>query len=158
VLAGCAAANCHGGEKAGDFYLYRVPSTAAWYTDFYILQMYQQKMLDPKAVGPSTPVGFPMIDRTNPTNSLLLQYGLPLSKATLKHPDVPGWKSIFSGQDDLTFQEIAQWMGKTLKPFPADYGFKFPLPTGKASTQPTAPAPTPTLAPTPTPVTPPAAK
>jgi len=154
VLAGCAAANCHGGENGGNFFLYRnTPNAAAWYTDFYILQMYQRKMLDPTAVGPRTPVAFPMIDRTNAANSLLLQYGLPAKLATLPHPDVPGWKAIFTGPDDPTYQEMAQWMGKTLKPFPADYGFKFTLPTGKPATQPTAP-----LAPAPAPTPKPAAK
>lgn len=160
VLAGCAAANCHGGDNGGDFFLYRsTPNVAAWYTDFYILQMYQQKRLDPTAVGPRTPVAFPMIDRANPANSLLLQYGLPVGVARLPHPNVPGWRALYTGAEDPSFQEIAHWIGKTLKPFPPDYGFKFTLPTAKPATQPAGPAATPVPSPVPThPAPPPAPK
>ena len=129
---------------------------AAWYTDFYILQVYQKKILDPTAIGPRIPVAFPMVNRTKPSLSLLLQYGLPAKVADLPHPDVAGWKPMFTGADDPAYQEVAKWMGKTLKPFPPDYGFKFDLPTGKPATQPSGgpalPAPTPTPVPSPTPV------
>ena len=43
VLNGCAASNCHGGDKGGDFVLYNVvDNDTVAYTDLFILMRYKK--------------------------------------------------------------------------------------------------------------------
>jgi hypothetical protein len=141
VEVGCAAAGCHGGGSAGSFRLYPdATSTAAVYTNFYILQTYKIK-LEGHGFG-SGPADYAMVDRVHPNSSLLVQFGLPMKEADMPHPKAPGWKPLYNGSTDPYCTEVLGWIGGTLKPFESDYGFNFELPPFKAAaTQPAAPAP-----------------
>jgi hypothetical protein len=139
VLAGCAAAGCHGGDSgAGGFLLY--PSSnepLVWYTDFYILQKTTRRLEGGDTFGQG-PVIRPVLDRLHPDSSLLLQYGLPASIASLPHPNVSGWRPIFRDDQDPVYLTISQWIG-SLKAIVPDYGIHFEIPAGTpAGTQPAA--------------------
>ncbi len=137
ILSGCAASGCHGGPGAGAFFLYRnSDSAAAWYTDFYILQKTQVRVDGVQTINGRASVMTPIIDRSRPELSLLLQYGLPERLASTPHPTVPNFKPLFTTDSDPGYQLVVRWMGESLKPFAADYPFTFELPGGKSTTQP----------------------
>jgi hypothetical protein len=124
ILAGCAAAGCHGGAGAGGFVLYPdarevLPS----YTNFYILQQSGRKLAGGDTIG-NGPVYRPMIDRLHPQSSLLLQLALPPSLAWAPHPKVRGFKPVFASPADPNYVQIARWIG-SLNPIVPDYGIKF---------------------------------
>jgi hypothetical protein len=54
--------------------------------------------------------GLPMISKTTPERSPLLQFGLPRSEAALPHPDVPGLSPYFRSRDDARFQAMVDWI------------------------------------------------
>jgi hypothetical protein len=123
ILAGCAAAGCHGGAGAGGFVLYPdareiLPS----YTNFYILQQAGRKLTGGDTIG-SGPVYRPMIDRLHAQSSLLLQFGLPRSLAGTPHPEAKGFRPTFASPEDSNYQAIAHWI-ESLNPIVPDYGIK----------------------------------
>jgi hypothetical protein len=133
ILAGCAAAGCHGGEGSGGFCLYfDAKETLPAYTNFFILQEIGRKLEGGDTFG-NGPVYRPMIDRARPQSSLILQFGLPRSLAATPHPDVNGFKPIFRGPSDATFLEVSRWIS-SMTPIVPDYGIKFDIPTGNAPT------------------------
>jgi len=96
VLQSCAAADCHGGDKGGNFRLVNPATTNEQvYTNYYILQMYSNA--DGK-----------MIDRANADKSLLVQYSLPWSAATIKHPKVDTKK--LTGLNDPKLVKMVDWI------------------------------------------------
>jgi len=150
LLIGCASANCHGSTKAGTFMLYNPADTdPAAYTNFYILTQY-----NPFLAGTL----HKSIDRQQPKNSLLAEYGLPRDQAQTPHPDVPGFTPMFRGTADLKYLVLTRWI-ESLIPIEPDYRITFALPGGAPATQPafpdTQPAeptpPQPTLTPRPRP-------
>lgn len=137
IANGCGSTACHGGTKAGDFALYSGDSTAAVYTNFFILFKY------------STTIGgvkYLALDREVPERSLVLQFGLPHADAQPPHPKVPNLKVRFKSSNDPGYQEIYNWMTKSLSVMQPDYGIKVgvrleaPVPR-PAATAPVAPAP-----------------
>jgi hypothetical protein len=84
------------------------------YTNLYVLNAYEDGL------------GVPMIDRINPAESLLLQWGLPRERATHPAPEgVEGWEPAFRSVDDARFQTLVDWI-RSLFPNPPDkYGFTF---------------------------------
>ncbi len=133
ILAGCAAAGCHGGGGSGGFCLFfDAKETPPAYTNFYILQETGRTLEGGDTFG-NGPVYRPMIDRGRPLSSLILQFGLPRSMAATPHPDVNGFKPIFRGPTDATFLEVSRWIS-SLTPIVPDYGIKFAIPTGNAPT------------------------
>ena len=110
ILAGCAAAGCHGGDGSGGFFLYfDAKETLPAYTNFYILQETGRTLEGGDTFG-NAPVYRPMIDRLHPDSSLILQFGLPRSMAATPHPDVHWFKPIFRGVKDPAFLEISRWI------------------------------------------------
>lgn len=97
------------------------------YTNFFVLQQF---------VGGDS---VPMIDRTNPQDSLLLQWGLPRELATSPAPQIEGWEPAFRSVDDTQFQRIVEWIGMLYTPTP-DYGITYP-PTAPETAGEGAPAP-----------------
>lgn len=127
VLSYCGTANCHGGEKGGDFIVFaNLPETdRTAYTNFYILHQAQDAQ------------GY-LIDLSKPELSALLQYGLPRNAATIPHPDVPGWRPSFAGLNDPRYQTLLNWvvsLGTIRQNYPFSYS-----PPHKASTPATQPA------------------
>ncbi|HEV8378755.1 MAG TPA: hypothetical protein VGP99_07885 [Tepidisphaeraceae bacterium] len=133
LLQGCATTACHGGSNAGNFLLYNpADNDAVTYTNFYTLTQF---------TSPVEKVQRRMIDRVYPQNSLILQFGLPRERAEFDHPDVNGWKIVYSGTQDNKYQQILDWIQNGLVPVQPNYGIEFTLPTTKApATQPTQPA------------------
>lgn len=138
ILVGCAAAGCHGEAGSGGFMLYPGSNEPmVWYTNFYILQKSTRRLEGGDTFGQG-PVLRSMIDRLHPDASLLLQYGLPTSIASLPHPKVQGWRPMFRDDQDPNYLMISQWIG-SLKSIVPDYGIRFEIPAGSSpGTQPTA--------------------
>lgn len=116
----CATSQCHGGEDAGRLWLFsgKSGSDDAAYTNFLILDRYR------------TEAGRPLIDFDKPSQSLLLQFGLPRDKSLTPHPDVANfgrnqkWRPVFKGEDDPDFIKAMEWIGSMTKPhvdYPIDY-------------------------------------
>jgi hypothetical protein len=117
VLTFCATNECHGGPKAGKFFLFNSNPTSAEtiHTNFYILT--QTK----------TATSY-MVDRDFPERSLLIQYGMPLNTAKTPHPDVPGFKPHFLvGEKDRTYVATMDWIKMLYRPAPRyDIIYKMP--------------------------------
>lgn len=98
----------------------RATSAENTYTNFLILHNYARN-------------GSQMIDRSNPEDSLLLQWGLPRDEARQPAPDVPGWRPFFSGTDDPRFQQFVEWI-RSLYPDPK-YGLTVRQTGGQQETE-----------------------
>lgn len=97
----------------------RATSPENTYTNFLILHQYSRN-------------GSEMIDRSNPEDSLLLQWGLPRDEARQPAPDVRGWQPFFRGTDDPRFQQYVAWI-ESLYPDP-----KYGLTIRQAAEEPSA--------------------
>lgn len=102
------------GQVAGlKLYGARPNSVEEAYTNFLILHQF---------VGGDS---VPMIDRSNPQDSLLVQWGLPRELATSPAPQVEGWEPAFRSIEDPQFQRVVDWIGMLYTPAP-DYGITYP--------------------------------
>jgi hypothetical protein len=130
ILAGCAAAGCHGSAGSGGFFLYSdADKIPAAYTNFDILMQTSRKIVGKDIFG-TGPITRPMVDRIHGVTSLLVQFGLPRSVATLPHPDVHDFKPLFRNEQDPNFTEMTNWIG-SLTPIAPDYGIgDFHIPIG----------------------------
>ncbi len=110
VLNYCGTTDCHGGPKAGKLFLFRdkPESTETSYTNFYILDSFRNDE------------GY-MIDRQKPDLSLLIQYGMNPENATIRHPDVPGWKPMLVSDRSPVLKELQSWV-RELMP-----GVRYPI-------------------------------
>lgn len=86
-------------------------SIAGAYTNFYILStaQYQEQ---------------PLINRAQPLESLLIQWGLPRDAAKYQAPQVENWRPFFRGLDDPRLQMYLDWIA-SLYPNP-DYQIEYP--------------------------------
>ncbi len=110
----CATTRCHGGSEAGRLKLLnRAPnSEATVYTNFLILDRFDTRQ----------PV--PMIDYTNPSDSLLLQMALPREDVLYPHPDVKGWRPVFLSERSQQYRAAMAWMRMMYQPRP-DYPIEY---------------------------------
>jgi hypothetical protein len=158
VLAGCATSSCHGSFAGGEnFVLYPInDNEAAAYTNFLILASYHKKGPgDDSAVFGGASSMRKMIDRLNPSRSLLLQYGLPVQNALSPHPTVTPFRFTFANETDPQFRRVQAWIAGSLSAqepiYPVTYTLPKPQPatTRSATTAvaepmaPAAPAPAP---------------
>ena len=141
VLAGCATSACHGSAAGGKLVLFNETSERATYSNFYILASYKQKVGDEEKgsifAGPKVQS---MLDRAQPDQSLLLNFGLPANAATYPHPKAGSYTGIFRDRTDPRYRAVAEWMGKTLAPIAPDYGIDYTPPGGGPPAPTTAPA------------------
>ena len=136
VVMGCATSGCHGGAAGGDLYLYSTPDTESQlYTNFYALQSYSHQV---KTTGPfgEGMARRQMIDRTNPSESLLLQYGLPPGIAQNPHPPLTNYNGLFHNTDDPRYLAIQGWISNALLPLEPAYDIPRPI-LHHATTEPT---------------------
>ncbi len=123
VLSYCGTVNCHGAPQGqGHLTLIRAQPTAdaTAYTNFYRLQQ--------------TTVGdWGLIERQDPSRSLLLQYGLETTHAATPHPQVKGWRPHFRDKNDAYYQLIMGWIQQLWTPTP-DYGVQAPTPDPQPDT------------------------
>jgi hypothetical protein len=139
LLQGCATISCHGGTGGGRFILYNpAENDTVTYTNFYILSQFVSKYPPPPTKDDQ--IDRRLIDRTYPINSLILQFGYARDRAEFDHWDVPGWKPVFQNNQDQRLSTIHAWIKDVLVPVQPEYGFEFPLPGMKPTTQPAAPA------------------
>lgn len=106
VMAGCGTSGCHGGPEAHGYRLRtgRPRSAENLYTHFFILNQAHKGNLQ-------------LVDRANPEESLILQYGLPSSQAKLTHPkEIP---AMFPrGREDVRYQIVRDWIEMLQMPEP----------------------------------------
>jgi hypothetical protein len=135
VMNYCGTAKCHGGEAAGNFFLFlKNPLNAddVVYTNFHIVRNWEDAR------------GF-MVDVERPTRSYLLQYGMQRESAATPHPDVRGWTPQIRTTDSREYKRVHDWI-RTLgleQQFPVkiDYELpKVPKPEGATEAAESAPA------------------
>lgn len=125
VIRGCATSGCHNSknDRAYGFKLYKDPKKlpATTYANFIVLNDY---MLDGKH----------MIDRNDPSRSLMITYMLPKSEvpAEYQHPGDVEYRPLFQSYKHPRFQRILKWIG-SLKIPAEDYGVRL-LPEAKMPT------------------------
>ncbi len=118
VLQSCSTVGCHRGQDFQGFKMFgarTAPNLTQTYTNFYILSKY-------------TYHGMKLIDRSNPYNSLLIQYLLPTKIAAVVHP---GKKPLH--YRSFNEKSVISWISSLAYPTPA-YGIKYKLPVPKAAT------------------------
>ena len=139
VLSFCATNECHGGAKAGKFFLFNSAPTSneTIHTNFYILTQTKTKTAY-------------MVDRDYPTKSLIVQFGMPIDKAQTPHPDVPGFRApMLTGDKDRTYQMLVEWISKSLYRPEPKYNLQYRIPTLSSPAAPKAPEADPPAAKTP---------
>lgn len=132
VLGSCATSGCHGAAGAGGLMLFSpAENEPMTYTNFFILQTHA------RPAGPEQgPFGAGerrLIDRIEPANSLLLQYGLPATIAEHDHPVVSGYRPIFRNRDDNGYRRIENWIAQSLIAVNPDYGINYTPPQRRGS-------------------------
>ena len=113
VIPNCATSRCHGGLDGGRFFLHRRGSKSerVRYTNQLILERWNE-------------LERPLIDWENPERSLIIQYGLPRNEARFPHPEVKGWKPIFTKGNHRVLRDSILWIESMYRPrpgYPVDY-------------------------------------
>lgn len=106
VMSGCGTSLCHGGSEAEKWRLRttRPRTSLNLYTNFVIVNRVRNGNQR-------------LVDRRNPEDSLLLQYGLPAQQATYQHP-TPIPVMFPRGRDDLRYRTILTWIENLRVPEP----------------------------------------
>ena len=68
-----------------------------------------------------------LINYDEPTMALIIQYGLPRTLARKPHPDVRGWKPVFTRSNQRLLQDTIKWIEAMLQPRP-DYPVSYEPP------------------------------
>lgn len=118
VLNYCGTAKCHGGEEAGNFFLFfkaPVNRDDVVYTNFYILRAWDDER------------GF-MVDLERPSRSYLLQYGMERESAATPHPDVKGWQPLIRNLKSSQYEQVTDWILSLglEQTFPANIEYELP--------------------------------
>jgi len=130
LINNCATSRCHGGPDGGRLFLYRrnFKDDRVRLTNLLILE--RLHLVD----------GWPLINYDDPELSLIIQYGMPRSMARMPHPDVKGWKPVFSQNNERLKGAAIEWIRSMMQPRP-DYPIDFEPPMLQgAATQPDADA------------------
>lgn len=116
LLTNCATSRCHGGVQAGRFFLHTGESTDVRirYTNLLTLLEFEVD-------------GKPLVDFEDPPDSLLVQYATQRNLARYPHPDVKGWKPVFSKSTPQLMSETLEWIRGMHQPRP-EYPVDFELP------------------------------
>lgn len=114
VLRGCATSGCHNAsyDENTRFGLFKDPKRTPdkVYANFILLNELQFD-------------GMPLINRTQPDNSLLLTYMLPEKevKELMRHPGKIDLNPIFQSRAAPSYKRIERWIASLRQP-PPDYG------------------------------------
>jgi hypothetical protein len=116
MIPNCATSRCHGGVQAGKFFLYtgKAKDARIRYTNMITLLNFE---VDGKKV----------VDFDTPADSLLIQYAMPRSMARNPHPDVKGWKPVFSQGTPQLLQDTVEWIRGMYQPRP-EYPIQYKAP------------------------------
>lgn len=115
LVNNCATRRCHGGPNAGRFFLHRkgYKDERVRYTNLLILDRLE---LDP---------AWPMINYQEPMDSLMIQHALARDVARKPHPDVHGWKPVFTPGNRRLLEDSIAWiqamMSDPRPDYPIDY-------------------------------------
>ena len=115
LINNCANSRCHGGPNAGRFFLHRkgFKDDRVRYTNLLILDRLE---LDPQ---------WPLINYLAPTDSLVLQYAMSRDVARKPHPDVRGWRPVFTRGNRRLLEDAVAWiqsmMHEPRPEYPVDY-------------------------------------
>lgn len=132
LINSCATRRCHGGLGAGRFFLHRkgYKNERVRYTNFLILDRLE---LDPE---------WPLINYQQPRDSLIIQYGLRRDLARKPHPDVKGWKAVFTKGNSRLLETTILWIQSMMNDprpaYPVEYippGSSNPLKNQKPSSE-----------------------
>ena len=113
VSTSCALATCHGSAKGkGGLKLWNVTARNenVDYTDFLILDSFLAKN------------GLQVIQRDNPEDSLLLQFGLPGNQAKHRHPKEKS--PAFASHNSPLYKATLDWIMSLKRPLHPEYGLK----------------------------------
>lgn len=113
LTANCATSRCHGGLHAGRFFLHtgNAKDQRIRYTNLLALLDFE---VDGKKV----------VDFEDPPSSLLVQYALPRTMARYPHPQVNGWKPVFSKSTPQLLNDTLEWIRGMYRPrpeYPVEY-------------------------------------
>ena len=113
LLGNCATSRCHGGLEGGRFFLHRRNhrDERVRFTNLLILLR-------------SGWSEQPLVDFDRPADSLILQHALPRSEARFPHPDVPGWRPVFTNANQRLLADALRWIEQMHRPrpaYPVDY-------------------------------------
>lgn len=108
LLQNCATSRCHGGSDSGRFFLHRQrhKDERVAYTNLLILERLELNFQ------------WPLINYDDPQMSLIIQHGLPRDVARLPHPDVAGWRPVFSRANRRMLDSTLDWIGSMMQPRP----------------------------------------
>ncbi|MFO0962976.1 MAG: hypothetical protein U0625_08735 [Phycisphaerales bacterium] len=113
LLGNCATSRCHGGVEGGRFFLYtgNAKDERIRYTNLMTLLSFKVD-------------GRPVVNFEDPESSLLVQYAMPRTTARFPHPDVKGWKPVFSPSTPQLHADTIEWIRSMYQPrptYPVDY-------------------------------------
>ena len=113
LTANCATSRCHGGLHAGRFFLHtgNAKDQRIRYTNLLALLDFEVD-------------GKPMVDFEDPPSSLLVQYAMPRNMARYPHPQVNGWKPVFSKSTPQLLSDTLEWIRGMYRPrpeYPVEY-------------------------------------
>jgi hypothetical protein len=117
VLQSCSTVGCHRGQDIHGFKMFgarATPNLVQTYTNFYILTKYSYH-------------GRKLVDRSNPYDSLLIQYLLPRKIAAVVHP---GKKPL--PYRSFNEKSVISWISSLAFPTPS-YGIKYKMPVSQAA-------------------------
>jgi hypothetical protein len=122
LIRNCATSRCHGGPDAGRFILHNrnYSDERVRYSNLLTLERLD---LDP---------AWPLVNYAEPTDSLIIQYGLPRHLARKPHPEVPGWSPVFRRLDDPMIRHTVEWIQSMYRPR-IDYPVEYEPPQPKTS-------------------------
>jgi len=108
LLGNCATSRCHGGLDGGGFFLHarNGRDDRVRFTNLLILLRSE--------LGPQ-----PLVDFERPRDSLIVQHALPRTEARFPHPDVPGWKPVFTSANERLLADSLRWIESMYRPRPA---------------------------------------
>jgi len=115
LINNCATPRCHGGPNAGRFFLHRKghKDDRVRYTNLLILDRLE---LDPD---------WPLINYEVPLDSLVIQHALSRDIARRPHPDVRGWRPVFTAGNRRLLEDVVAWIEAMMhdpRPtYPIDY-------------------------------------
>lgn len=105
LIGNCATSRCHGGVRAGRFFLHRRNhrDERVRFTNLLILLR-------------SGWSEQPLVDFERPRDSLIIQHALPRSEARFPHPNVPGWRPLFSNANQRLLADSLRWIESMHRP------------------------------------------
>lgn len=107
LIGNCATSRCHGGLEGGQFFLHNRNSRDDRVRFTNLLILLRSDWSDE-----------PLVDFDRPLDSLIIQHALPRTEARFPHPDVPGWKPVFTNANQRLLADAVRWIESMYQPRP----------------------------------------